>query len=764
MKNVTRQDLAVVSIGVLAAAHFVVCAVFHFALQSNILQLAAALLATTLCLMRARRAPSHYLRFLWYGLASAFFLWTCGESYDVWWFVAKGHSLAYPNLADYFWILYSFPVLLLASRTKDRMGEDWTGILDMVQACISAGLLFSIILFVPGFDAVDRAYDIQGVAMLLACAVRYSTSDGHEERVFFRNLTIYVIFYGALGLVAQLVPANLLGDGKIADLAYSYPFLIFSAVAIRLPEKLPLLDKWKVPRINLPAHMHGVSSLGLALTSVASSVLLTAHRARFGVPGLILSCSVFALRTAIRESQLRRAQMQLEYDNHHDHLTGLANRVLLTRELERSEAARPGSRSLLFLDLDKFKAINDSLGHAFGDRLLIHVADTLRSVVRPGDIVARFGGDEFVVLLNNCQDGAVAEKIAERILRRLRSPIVLEGKQIHAGGSIGIAALEDGEGTAHLLRNADAAMYAAKSLGRNRVRTFDRTILDEAVRQMEIETELRHSVKGGEITVAYQPVYSMKTGTVEGFEALARWVHPKHGLISPEEFIPMAEETGLIVELGRQVLIQACHQLAAWNRQFDSLLRVSVNVSGWQLDHEGFLDFVKEVLAESDLDPQLLRFEVTESVLLNDRPRAVEALAAARAMGVNIYLDDFGKGYSALNYLLEFPFDAIKIDKSFIRNVERDNRHAMVMSTIVQLAKRLDKKIVAEGIETQPQLEFIRRIGCDFAQGYLISKPLPAEAMTLRLGAEMAYRAKTLSGLSQLAAGLDAKLQQPFSA
>lgn len=761
--RMSRQDVAVVSIAALAAAHLIVCAIFHSALQSSIIQLVAALLATVLCLLKARESRSRYFQLLWYGLSIAFFLWACGEAYDVWWVITQSVPLSYPNLADFFWMLYSFPILLLASRTRDLSREDWTGILDMVQASISAGLLVIIILLVLGVGAVERAYDIQGVAMLFACAICYSTSESTEERAFFCNLTIYVVSYDVLGLVTQLVPASYLGDGKITDLAFSYPFLIFCATVIRYPGKLPLPKKFQAPWMILPAHIHGISSLGLTLTSVASSVLITVHHARFGVPGLILSCSVFALRTGIRESQLKRAQMQLEYENHHDHLTGLANRALLKRELERPEAQQAGKRSLLFLDLDRFKTINDSLGHVFGDRLLIHVAETLRSVVRPGDIVARFGGDEFVVLLNNCQEGVDAQAIAERILSRLRSPILLDGKSIHADGSIGIAALAAGEGPSHLLRNADAAMYAAKSLGRNQVRIFDRSILEAAARQMEIETELRHSVEDGSISVAYQPVYSLGRGKLEGFEALARWAQPKYGVISPEEFIPVAEETGMIAQLGRQVLCEACCQVAAWNRQFKSRLKVSVNVSGWQLADNGFLECVEEVLADSWLEPSLLKFEVTESVLLNDRESAVKMLTAARAMGIAIYLDDFGKGYSALNYLLEFPFDVIKIDKSFIQNVERDERHATLMRSIVQLAKELEKKVVAEGIETQAQLEFIQSIGCDYAQGYLFSRPLPPAEMTERLHSEMADPAKTLCCLSQLAAGLHENLQETFS-
>jgi diguanylate cyclase (GGDEF)-like protein len=759
LNKFTKQNLAVASIGALAVLHAAACILFHPALLSSVIQLAAALLATGLCVVRAGKSGVQYLRRLWYSLGFAFFIWACGQAYDVWYVFTYQRSLSYPNPADYFWLLYSFPILLIASRPRDHAEGDWTSAFDLAQACISASLLYAIILLIPGVEIVERAYDIQGVAMLFACAISYSTSRTPDERVFFRNLTIYVISYDVLGLVTQLVPQSMVVDGGVPDLAYSFPFLIFCAASIRLPRKIsPLLDE-KSPRILLPAHVHGVSSLGLALTSIASGLVLTSRHTTFGICGLIVSCSVFGLRTATRESQLKRAQLQLEYDNHHDSLTGLGNRAFLIRELERPNVGT-GNRSLLFLDLDRFKMINDSLGHTFGDRLLIHVANTLRSAVRPGDMVARLGGDEFVVLLNECPERQTAEMIAERILTRLRCPVQLEGRAIHASGSIGIATLREGESTIHLLRNADAAMYAAKSLGKNCVHIFDRGVLEKTARELQMETDLRRSVEESLITVSYQPVYSVATGMMEGLEALARWTHPVHGEISADEFIPLAEDAGLIVELGQQVLGKACCQVAAWNRQFHCRLTVSVNISGRQLSDRDFLRGVSDALLGSQLEPSLLKFEITESVLLNDHKLAAEALGRARALGIEIYLDDFGKGFSALNYLVEFPFDTIKIDKSFIRDVERDHRRATVMATIVQLAKSLDKKVVAEGVETLAQLKFITAIHCDYAQGFLLSKPLLPTEMTAVLTSNANGEECLCPSLLELVANLPGKWPQ----
>ncbi len=754
MKRTLDQNLAAILAGLLAALHCAACILLHSRVSSNLIQLAAGLLAVALCAVRARKSSSGYFRWLWYCLCVAFSLWACGQVYDVGYALTHTSPLRYPNPADFFWLLYSFPILFLAARTRTHPEKDWIDLLDLVQACISAALLYSIIVFIPGIDMVDRAYDIQGVALLFACAIRYSTGGSNEERVFFRNLTIYVVSYDLLGLVTQLIPQNLVVDGAASDLAYSFPFLIFVSVSTLLPDKLPPALQWKLPKIILPAHVHGISCLGLALTSIASGVVLTIHHAPFGAVGVILSCSVFALRTAIRESQLQRAQFQLEYDNHHDGLTGLANRTLLLHELEQPNKSPLENRSLLFLDLDRFKMINDSLGHTIGDQLLVHVANMLRLVVRPEDIVSRLGGDEFVVLLNDCPDTITAETIAERILTRLRSPVLLDGRVIHAAGSIGIAALEKGKSSTHVLRHADAAMYAAKSLGRNRVRVFDRSVLDRAARQLEMETDLRRSVAENSIAVAYQPIYSLQTGTLRGFEALARWTHPRYGAISPDDFIPLAEDAGLIVDLGEQVLRKACRQGEIWNREFHSRLTMGVNVSGRQLTGTDFLQCLDEILRDSKLHPSLLRFEVTESVLLSDREPAFEILNAARDMGVRIYLDDFGKGYSALNYLLEFPFDGIKIDKSFIDHVERDDRRKTVLATIIQLAKALDKSVVAEGVETEAQRQFVTRIECDYVQGFLFSEPLTADEVTGMLHSELAVADGPFPSLSKLTPGI----------
>lgn len=731
MRLMPKRVTLLVLISAIATAHLAICLVGGLVIASNLAQLAAVFLASVLCLQRAKKTADLHIRRLWYGLCAAFSFWAVAQAHYTGYLAIHRTPPVHPDLADFFWLSYSFPILLIASYERtEKSRNDWTRVLDASQTAISAIQVCAAVLIIPGSAVIDRVYDIQGFAMLFACAIRYSTTRGEEERVFFRNLAIFVFCYDILGLWAQLIARSVSENGGIRDLAWSLSFLTFCAATVRLPEILPRFLKDRAPVFLLPAHIHGLSALGLVLTSIASSILLLIHHVSLGIVGLIAACCVFGMRMAYRESKLHRTQLELEHDNLHDRLTGLPNRVLLERELEGQDKAIPGKSFLLLLDLDRFKIFTDSFGRVFGDRLLIHIADLLRSTVRSCDVVSRFGGDEFVIVLKDCPDAPQATETAERILNRLSAPILLDKRIVHVTGSIGIAAIEEGRSTVDLLNNADAAMYMAKSLGKNSVHVFDRSILERAALDLEMEADLRQSVTDGSIFVAYQPIFTVDTHRLVAFEALARWDHPRQGSISPDRFIPLAEETGLILQLGLHVLTTACFQVAAWNRQFGKSLRVGVNVSGRQLAERNFVAQVRQVLEDSALDPSLLRFEITESVLVKNLPRVAEALHTACATGVEICLDDFGTGYSSLGYLVQLPFHTIKIDKGFLRNVEYDGTRAMLVSTIVQLAKNLNKKVVAEGVETFSQLEFISALHCDLAQGYLLSKPLCAERMT----------------------------------
>lgn len=735
---ITKQKTATAIVLGAALLHILILGLVHHPLlPSNLVQFGASSFAVVLCWMKARRATVRYFRRLWYELVLAFLIWTAGQLYYVVYLLSHKSPPAFPNLSDFFCLLYSLPMLLVASRAQDQAKKNWTSILDLIQACIAVCSVLAILLTVSINNVDFIVYGIQGVALLFACTIRYSTATTAEERVFFRNLTIYVLSFDGLGLIARTAQNYGWTDGSATDLAWSLPFLIFFLAVIRLPERLPWFSWEGVSHSILPAHLHGLSSLGLALTSMTSGVLLAFQSARSGIPLLVISAIIFTLRTTIRELQLTQAHIQLEHNNRHDDLTGLGNRALLINELEKSSAPTSG-KELLFIDLDRFKLINDRLGHLCGDRLLIHVANVLRSNTRQEDTVVRLSGDEFIVLFCGEQNGVTAEMIAERILQSLRAPVLIDGQLIHITASIGIVAIRPGEASTHLLRNADTAMYIAKSLGKNCIHRLNPSVLERTIGGIKIEADLRRSMEESEIVVGYQPIYSLPSKTLVGFEALARWTHPRRGIISPSEFIPLAEETGLIVGLGRQVLRMACFQTALWNKSLQTNLSVSVNVSVKQLADSDFLSYIKEVLEEAQLAPALLKLEITESVLLHDRLSAQEVLSAVQDEGIEICLDDFGTGYSSLSYLLEFPFDTIKIDRTFFRDIDSNPRRAEMLRTIAQLAKNLHKRVIAEGIETVAQLEFLSAIPCDFVQGFLFSKPLMPEVMTEILQSEMA--------------------------
>lgn len=751
----------------LAILHVLVIGlVAHPLLPSNIIQFVAPLLAVILCFDRARSSSEAYFRQLWYKLSVAFLIWATSQGVYLWHVVNASSPPHFPSFTDFLWLLFSFPILLAAAKAQDRTENDWTGILDITQACFSVCLLYAVIFVVPSGFSDSLVYDIQSTALLFACAIRYSTATTVTERAFFRDLTVYVIFYAiitAAGVLAQDYGSPTAG---ITDLAWSLPTLIFCAIAAGLPEKFSRtaqgLGKKHLQAI-LPAHIHGIGSLGLALTSMAAGVVMTFHRPSWGIPSLGISCILFALRTAIRESQLKRAQVQLEYESLHDNLTGLANRALLIRELEQSILTTSQKRSLLFLDLDHFKDINDSLGHTFGDRILRHIAKILRSSVRPEDIVARLGGDEFVILMNDGPGNSTAQAVAARILNNLRTPAIIEDRVVHITGSIGIVAVEEGATTTHLLRDADAAMYSAKSTGRNRARIFDQTISDKRTRELDMESDLRRALEEGKITVAYQPIYSLETETLEGFEALARWTHSKRGTIPPKEFIPLAEDTGLILELGKQIIKKACCQIARWNKYHKTNLCLSMNLSGRQLTDKTFLPYLKTVLHDSQLKPSLLKFEVREGVFLNEKDLAQETLSDARSMGIQICLDGFGTGYSSLTSLLQLPIDVLKLDRTMLQDIDDNKQREEMLGLLIQLAKTLKKQVIVQGVETPQQLELLLKLRCSSVQGFLMGRPMPPEVLADLLESELGENAFLHRSADELSIPLPSKSQQPPS-
>jgi diguanylate cyclase (GGDEF)-like protein len=386
--------------------------------------------------------------------------------------------------------------------------------------------------------------------------------------------------------------------------------------------------------------------------------------------------------------------------------------------------------AVLFIDMDRFKVLNDSLGHTAGDKMLVAISQRLEESLRPGDTVARLGGDEFAILLEDLKDKKEALQIAGRILEKLRLSFDLEGQEIFTTASLGITFSISGyENPEHLLRDADIAMYQAKANGCDRYEVFDKGMYDNAVARLQLETELRQAMKQEEFRLFYQPIVSMKTGKIAGMEALIRWQHPDRGIIPPLEFISTTEETGLIISLGEWVISEACRQLSIWQEKFpsDPPMTMSVNISSKQL-LPNLIEHIKGVLAETGVKSSSLILEITESILMQSAEAMAPLLIQLKGLGVKLHIDDFGTGYSSLSYLHRFPVDVLKVDRSFISRIGTDGDNLEIVKAITTLAHSLDMKVIAEGVETEEQVEKLKELKCESMQGFFFSKPLDVKS------------------------------------
>jgi diguanylate cyclase (GGDEF)-like protein/PAS domain S-box-containing protein len=432
-------------------------------------------------------------------------------------------------------------------------------------------------------------------------------------------------------------------------------------------------------------------------------------------------------------TERKRAQQQVNYLAYYDVLTGLPNRTLLQERLKEALSDWHQNRrtALLFLDLDRFKLINDSLGHSFGDLLLRQVADRLQAQLRKQDTVARVGGDEFLILLPGIDTIAEAESTAARLVSSLTGEFQIQGRQLSVSCSVGISIFpEHGRDEETLIRNADAAMYSAKEKGCNTSCLFTEEMNTRVMERLIIETSLRGAVERKELFLVYQPLVDISDSEVLGLEALLRWQHPEHGLIAPDRFIGVAENTGLITSIGEWALRATCLQIIHWQNNGLPIVPVAVNVSAVQFRQEGFRDLIKGVLNETGLPPQYLQFELTESVLLTNADVVFKVLHEMHDMGLRLVIDDFGTGYSSLSYLRHFPVTKVKIDRSFIRDVTLDPDDAAITMAIISMSHGLNLKVLAEGVESEAQLAFLRAHGCDEYQGYYFSRPLTADRVT----------------------------------
>ena len=492
----------------------------------------------------------------------------------------------------------------------------------------------------------------------------------------------------------------------------------------KLPFKHLLEEALRSPRVNLTEafrmrHSDGqwrhVEAVCRNLTDVPE------------IGGLVLNVRDVSERKALED--------ELAYRAYHDSLTELPNRALLTDRLAQALArgTRNGRRTaVLFVDLDAFKVINDSLGHRQGDQMLVCIAQRLRASVRPGDTVARLGGDEFVVLLEDIVDEEDATQVAERVLEQLKRPLTLGERELYIGASIGIAVSGPQPTLADdLLRDADMAMYAAKNRGKGLYAVFEPDMSSQPLERLELEADLRRALERDELRLHYQPILELETGRLNGVEALLRWQHPTRGLVAPLQFVPLAEETGLIVPIGRWVLEEACQQASAWHAVHPSgpPLVMSVNISGRQFRDPALVEDVANALRASGLAPERLRLEITESVAMEAGMGTIQTLQALKGLGVHLAIDDFGTGYSSLSYLKRFPVDTLKIDRSFVDGLGEDSQDTAIVRTVITIAKMLNLGVTAEGIETLEQLNELRSLECDEGQGFYFARPAPSQAL-----------------------------------
>ncbi len=435
-------------------------------------------------------------------------------------------------------------------------------------------------------------------------------------------------------------------------------------------------------------------------------------------------------------TERKRAEEHLNYLANHDSLTGLPNRMLFLDRISQVIPRLPWRDrylAVLFLDLDRFKTLNDTLGHDVGDLLLKGVAERLKDCVREGDTVARLGGDEFVIMLNDVAKKSDVAQVAKNIIKQLSVPFDLAREEFVATTSIGVSLFPvDGNDPHVLLKNADTAMYRAKDAGRNNFKFYSSDMNEKAAQNLKLETAIRRGLEREEFILYYQPQVSLHTGEIIGVEALARWIHPEEGLIPPFNFLPVAEETGLIVPMGEQLLYQACRQGERWN-QAGLAVKVAVNIAERQFKHVNLPKLVSKVLTETGFPPEYLDLELTEGILMDQVDQAVETLETLKEMGVSLSLDDFGTGYSSLSYLKRFAIDTLKVDRSFVMDIPKDEDDMAITRAVVEMGRSLGLQVIAEGVEDEAQLQFLKNIGCESMQGFYFSKPVPADELECML-------------------------------
>lgn len=712
-------------------------------LPSNLLQLFFPLLAVAVSLDQRSYSTNAVGTRCWSAVAAAFGIWATAQALYIYFLYWPVFKIAGVRADDALWVLFGLPLLLAVHTTHEEIDSvQW---LDRLQAVFFFIVLYLLVFVRPVRFTISRAYLIQNVALLLCCLLRLPICTRARERRFFMRLTIFLLIYGVSETVGELLYVQGWHVGSPVDLIWTLPAATFLAL-IALDARTSTEEEMHASRlVTAVSRMRGLSIATLTFLCLGVSALVATRSLLLGAICVVCCFALFALRTNAREHAWDEAHSQLEETVLQDALTGLGNRIQLRRSLEeRLSIGSPETKTaLLFVDLDRFKSINDTLGHALGDRLLIEVARRLREAAPVDSQVCRIGGDEFIVLAT-ARSEAQAEAAAQVLLDSLRVPYHLGEQILRCNASIGIVLAMPGQVTDDLIRTADHAMYRAKQLGKDRVQLFDDELLTQINHRWRLESDLRTAIDRNEIQIAFQPILSVATGEISGFEALARWSHPTHGNVPPTEFIALAESSGRIFALGTQVLEKACRQVAAWNLAWETQYSVSVNVSPRQFAESGFVALVLATLHRAGLAPQLLQLEITESVLMVHEDTVKDVLSEARAHGIRISLDDFGTGYSSLSFLLNLPVDEVKVDRSFVSDMHRDPQRRELVGMVIQLSHSLGKKVVAEGVETQQELGELAAMGCERAQGWLISRPLLAEALQEEMPAITARSARCI--------------------